>query len=121
VAGQLQSFSLVFYGSRKITEPQLDDSASENKTSTETSSSTEQPDKSTIKSNKRFVSEPGKRAFFPSHADVSRIYTYEMKRSREAKIVSKPVIDENPDLRDILKNIDLSEAEDSDSSRVNKT
>ncbi len=100
--GRLQSFSLVLYGSLKI--------ADDNQTGDNATKSNEIDQKA--QQNRRHVSAGAaveKRAYFPSDSDVSRIYRYEIKRSREVKIVSKRLIDDNPDLREIMKNIEIAE------------
>ena len=89
-SGKIEHFSLVFYGSKQDDDKEY---------SAETDVG------------RRHSRSMEKKAFVPSEKDLNRMYAYEMKSSRETRIVNKRLIDKNPDLRDILKAFDNNKDE----------
>jgi hypothetical protein len=83
-AGTIDSLSIVFYGSKLSENPKL-----EKRLAT--------------------MNHLVKKAFIPTGKQIKRMYDYELKKSRESKIVNKRLIEDNPELKDILQNLELTD------------
>lgn len=95
-SGQIDHFSLVFYGTKLESE-------------STTNSSSSSGEESQPKLRKRFA-DLNARAFRASEHDVREIYENELNLYRQTRIINKRVFESNPELKDVLKNLENSVA-----------
>ena len=88
--GRIDHFSLVFYGTKFDDGNEI---------------------KGNSKQSKRSSSDLKARAFRATDDDVKEIYENELSMYRQTRIINKRVFETNPELRDIIKNIDPNDDE----------